>query len=820
MKNIYLALFLFLTVYIQSQGQQDNFKSEYLETDKFKYGVSNIGLTRSGHAENNVYFQYEEEVSRISGGTSGICLATETTEGEMRAAISYLAFDQFTEFAPGIIDRDSNEPIIDNPYFDQIWKVEIHEIVQFQNDFANGNITTDIIPNSILQWPAKGNPYLPNTEIDFDLAPFNDLDNNGMYDPLLGDYPIALEEWPNFTPSEFTFTVVVEETSDVTFTPKLNVEVQQISYVINCKESPLSQGVNYRWKVTNLNDEAYEKLYLGVLDYPDMGCPYYNYTGTHLPTNSVYYYNNRSFDTDCNPSNKREIIECNISTSHQLNNTILGFPYNNDPYGSGIYTNLLNHFKSIWGDGTPLTFGGDGYNPASTDSVNYIFTDFPETNGGWGFDNATLTGDQSSTMLSGYDMESIDVGESKIFDFSKYIYISESEDISQYFVDYESQIEIYKSKLQEAKSGIINCQSIELDCTNNCVWPGDINRDGIVDDIDALYLTYARTITNTQSISRNRIDNQWYPHQSQDWNTDIIDVNMKHADTDGNAMIDDLDFESIDQNYKKINNNHISIDDIPVLHEDPFGISIIPDKIDIDFNNITEEFVIVDILLGNEVQSIENNIVGITFDIKMSESVNQQLLNQTAMLDNTFYSAEYRNRNEIIISNGTLDPASTSFLVRVPDTDIITNGGKLSTFGFIIDSTFTTQNIDGRDTLSIDLYNLTAISDEGDIVDIGIREKIDIYLSNVSLASPLSTIELSSSKLKVYPVPAKNSIYIETNEESNTANNLIIYNSSGTAVIQQKYDAKPINIEALQTGIYYIRLQSETDSQMTKFIKI
>lgn len=62
------------------------------------------------------------------------------------------------------------------------------------DDAANGTTTQQDnfenyqIPQSILNWPAHGRNYEPFNE-DFYLAPFFDKDNDGVYNPLSGDYP-------------------------------------------------------------------------------------------------------------------------------------------------------------------------------------------------------------------------------------------------------------------------------------------------------------------------------------------------------------------------------------------------------------------------------------------------------------------------------------------------------------------------------------------------------------------------------------------------------------------------------------------------------
>ena len=39
--------------------------------------------------------------------------------------------------------------------------------------------------------------------------------------------------------------------------------------------------------------------------------------------------------------------------------------------------------RRLWSDGTPLTLGGNGYNPGSIDSSKFAFSDSPFDKNGW-----------------------------------------------------------------------------------------------------------------------------------------------------------------------------------------------------------------------------------------------------------------------------------------------------------------------------------------------------------------------------------------------------------------------------------------------------
>jgi len=86
-------------------------------------------------------------------------------------------------------------------------------------------------------------------------------------------------------------------------------------------------------------------------------------------------------------------------------------------------------------------------------------------------------------------------------------------------------------------------------CTENAVYPGDLNHDGTVNGQDValsgLFL-YNAGIAREQE--HQNID--WYPHPSQDWgleNTQHID--LKHHDCNGDGLIDETDTLAVSNNY-------------------------------------------------------------------------------------------------------------------------------------------------------------------------------------------------------------------------------------------------------------------------------
>jgi len=79
------------------------------------------------------------------------------------------------------------------------------------------------------------------------------------------------------------------------------------------------------------------------------------------------------------------------------------------------------------------------------------------------------------------------------------------------------------------------------------VWPGDCNYDLTVNNLDFLYLGMA--VGNTGPV-RNNATLNWTAQPATDWTTEYFSgINHKHADTDGNGVVNMQDDIAINQNY-------------------------------------------------------------------------------------------------------------------------------------------------------------------------------------------------------------------------------------------------------------------------------
>jgi len=285
--------------------------------------------------------------------------------------LEYLSAEKYAgdgrDFAPGPLrpgtaDTDSAT----SAYFDRIWKVNRFDIENFRTHFANGSIGQGYeIPASILSWPGNGPSGYAGT-----LAPFEDVNNDGSYNPEDGDYPkIKGDQMLWWVVNDRT----VQRSSGGT---SLGIEVQFSAYAfINDTISGNDSLINYttflETRIINRSSNQYSSFRVGTFCDMDVQSGFNDYMGTCVDQNTVYAYNS-SQAQGSEAATALRLLQAQVF----LHDSVLtaGAPASaglagsiclqnvlspiSDPTDLSGYTNLMN---GSWKDSSPVLFGDNGY---------------------------------------------------------------------------------------------------------------------------------------------------------------------------------------------------------------------------------------------------------------------------------------------------------------------------------------------------------------------------------------------------------------------------------------------------------------------------
>ncbi len=150
------------------------------------------------------------------------------------------------------------------------------------------------------------------------------------------------------------------------------------------------------------------------------------------------------------------------------------------------------------------------------------------------------------------------------------------------------------------------------------VYPGDANRNGLVEASDVLYCGIAYQNSGT---TRPNANGTWTPQSSNNWPSTVLGINNKHQDCDGNGIIDSLDLIIIENNF---NNISPALLPKPTSPEAAYYIDVIPlsdSIINAGGNNYLRRSF--DIYLKHKTSSaLPVSAKGVSFSISNSNSIN------------------------------------------------------------------------------------------------------------------------------------------------------------------------------------------------------
>ena len=231
-------------------------------------------------------------------------------------------------------------------------------------------------PEDILTWPAHGEgDYAP------DLAPFIDMDGDGVYNPEVGDYPDIKGDQCLF----FIFNDSFMEHGE-SHGKQIGLEVHAMVYAYDAPDDEaLNNTVFFNYKFCNRSTNDYHDVYLGLWTDWDIGYGWDDYVGCDVQRNSCFGYNGYPVDGTGEPiaygdNPPVQVLTVLAGPYTDVNERLgmTGFMYHNNYTGvNGDPTEAEDHYhymQSLWKNGQPMLYGGDGYNSGTLDlPCKYMF---------------------------------------------------------------------------------------------------------------------------------------------------------------------------------------------------------------------------------------------------------------------------------------------------------------------------------------------------------------------------------------------------------------------------------------------------------------
>jgi hypothetical protein len=368
------------------------------------------------------------------------------------------------------------------------------------------------------------------------------------------------------------------------------------------------------------------------------------------------------------------------------------------------------------------------------------------------------------------------------------------------FTPYPGYIGLDEFELNYCVTATSQCQNVKIVvnvtdvsssagpyCVDNCVWSGDVNNDGIVNNKDLLPLGY---FMGLDGYIRPDASLEWYPQYSQNWSNPFsgLPIDVKHADTNGDGAVTTVDTAAITSFYGQTHTITPTV--IPTSKGLPFFLTLLTPNPGIG------DLVEVEVSLGKPSIPV-TNIYGFTYDVTLSRQIVDSLFHME------YYDNIWTNFNAPTLNiqnrprRGRLETAFTR-----------TNGvaasgyGKIGKFSYIItdvldgvrpdDVPKTLIYFDGIQTL---LADGTSIAYEGTTLEI----PLNIHRNDAP------TNAVSTSDLFVYPSPATDLVQVHLNG-NNLIEEMSILSIAGNQVWNSgkvEWKHAEMNLGHLPNGVYF-----------------
>ena len=272
--------------------------------------------------------------------------------------------------------------------YSHVWNLTKEQIEDFIAHHAEPGYT---IPEDILTWPAHGDAGFAEN-----LAPFVDVDANGVYQPEHGDYPKIEGDQCLF----FIFNDSYQTHTEFAGEP-LGLEVHAMVYAYDRPDNEyLNNTVFFNYKLFNRSANTYTGTYVGLWNDWDIGYGYDDYVGCDVHRGASYGYNADPEDDTYGTNHPAQV--CKILAGPYMDPDGLDNPsyngncesldnnrnaFNGTNFGNGVIDDermgmtrfigqynssgdvgdpstaeeVYNYLRSIWRSGVHLMYGGDGF---------------------------------------------------------------------------------------------------------------------------------------------------------------------------------------------------------------------------------------------------------------------------------------------------------------------------------------------------------------------------------------------------------------------------------------------------------------------------
>ena len=287
MKNLYLALFISLLVSVETSAQQVG--SAYLDVNNVKALFNSNGSNFWDQNQSARLFVPANSTHTAMFAQS-LWIGAKDSLGNLHVASDLYGAQGF-DFSSGPVSNSYDSAY--DARWSKVFKIKRSTVDSFLFWYQNPSVYPSYqIPSEIMDWPAHGDVAQGQA---YYLAPFKDVNNDGSYDPIQGDYPLFKGDmalWYVYNDDR--------STHPTSGGAKLGVEVHVMAYAYRCEfsfDNTIYLDYNlYKRTAGTLND-----VRIGIFSDFDLGYSWDDYVACDVGRSAFYCYNGTAVDGNGTP---------------------------------------------------------------------------------------------------------------------------------------------------------------------------------------------------------------------------------------------------------------------------------------------------------------------------------------------------------------------------------------------------------------------------------------------------------------------------------------------------------------------------------------
>lgn len=356
----------------------------YLDTGNVNALINANGILFSDRFNSQAAYEVPKGSNAHTIFASSFWMSSVRQNGNLtHISTAYDLFGYENQFKTGPVDI-VNQTSDSNLLFQRLWRVKKSTI---DDHIQNWNTSNYTIPQSIAHWPGNGTSI--NAQ---NLAPYKDLDNDNIYEPQDGEYPIikgdqAIFFMLNDYGKRAQDTIKTSGSSALYTHGPLKIEMHVMLYAFDAPQQSIANTIFTNIKIFNRSNSSlddHNEFKFSVYADFDIGNPTDDYVGSDSTHNLFYGYNGDLFDESFagNSGYGSYLAAQGIQfLSHPIRHAMYynsGTSHTGDPTLPHHYVNYQNN---IWKNDSLVINNGDGFSNlcqgTTPSSTNFMFNGDP-----------------------------------------------------------------------------------------------------------------------------------------------------------------------------------------------------------------------------------------------------------------------------------------------------------------------------------------------------------------------------------------------------------------------------------------------------------